>query len=117
MPSTENSTLTHDSCSDPVNVICIQWGTEYGVEYVNRLYSMITRNTTRNIKFHVFSDEALDGLEEGILHLPEPGIRIPSRYKNYNYRRRRLLRQPAGRTGRATCFLVRSRRTHHEQPR
>ena len=70
-----------------VNVICIMWGTLYGVEYVNKLHSMITRNTSRNIRFHVFSNEKLEGLSEGIIHLPEPGIKIPKQYENYNYRR------------------------------
>ena len=73
--------------SEPINVICIHWGELYGVEYVNRLYSMIRRNTTRQIRFHVFSNETLDGLNGEIIHLPEPGIKIPEQYKNYNYRR------------------------------
>ncbi len=26
-------------------VICMKWGTRYGPDYVNRLYSMVMRNT------------------------------------------------------------------------
>lgn len=73
--------------SEPINVICIHWGELYGVEYVNRLYRMISRNTSFAIRFHVFSNETLPGLAPKILHLPEPGIKIPKPYENYNYRR------------------------------
>ena len=27
-------------------VICINWGTKYGPDYVNRLYGMVARNIT-----------------------------------------------------------------------
>jgi len=82
--TTENPTTEPTS---PVNVICIQWGRFYGADYVNRLYSMIKRNTNLPIKFHVFSNESLPGLSEEIVHLKEPGIKIAEQYKNYNYRR------------------------------
>ena len=72
-----------------VNVICIHWGNLYGVEYINRLYSMIRRNTTLPLRFHVFSDELLDGIDKKIIHLPEPRVDLPEKYKkfNYNYRK------------------------------
>ena len=76
-----------DQTPNCVNIICIQWGTLYGAEYVNRLYSMILNNTTLPIKFHLFSNEELSNLNKNIIQLPEPGIKIPKAYKNYNYRR------------------------------
>ena len=38
------------------NVVCVNWGTKYGVEYTLRLYNMVKRNTTRDFKFYVLTD-------------------------------------------------------------
>lgn len=40
-----------------VNVVCVNWGTKYGTEYTHRLYNMIKRNTTKEFKFHVLTDQ------------------------------------------------------------
>ncbi|MDY6068545.1 MAG: hypothetical protein SPI34_02315 [Opitutales bacterium] len=37
-------------------VICAKWGDKYGPEYVNRLYNMVKRNTTKPFKFICFTD-------------------------------------------------------------
>ena len=39
-----------------VNVVCVNWGTKYGVEYTRRLYNMVKRNTTKEFKFYVLTD-------------------------------------------------------------
>ena len=39
-------------------VICIKWGTRYGADYVNRLASMIRRNTARPTRLICFTDDA-----------------------------------------------------------
>ena len=31
-------------------VICMKWGTRYGPDYVNRLYSMVQRHTKRQTR-------------------------------------------------------------------
>lgn len=38
------------------NVVCVNWGTKYGVEYTLRLYNMVMRNTTKDFKFYVLTD-------------------------------------------------------------
>ena len=38
-------------------VICLKWGTRYGPEYVNRLYSMVKRHTERDLRFICITDE------------------------------------------------------------
>lgn len=38
------------------NVVCVNWGTKYGVEYTLRLYNMVKRNTTKDFKFYVLTD-------------------------------------------------------------
>ena len=59
-------------------VICINWGTKYGPDYVNRLYGMVARNITPPFTFTCFTDS-----EEGIRDevdcqpLPEIAVEIP----------------------------------------
>lgn len=43
-----------------INIICLKWGTKYGPEYVNRLYSMVRRHTTKDFRFFCLTDDAKD---------------------------------------------------------
>ncbi len=61
-------------------VICMKWGTRYGPEFVNRLYSAVARNMTGNFRFVCFTDDA-SGFMEGIDHQPLPQINIPEPYQ------------------------------------
>ena len=47
------------------NIVCMKWGTAYGPEYVNRLYSMVRRNMTRPFRFICFTDQR-DGLDPAV---------------------------------------------------
>jgi|TARA_R110000744_G_scaffold157861_2_gene273814 hypothetical protein len=40
-----------------VNVVCVNWGTKYSREYTQRLYNMVKRNTTKDFKFYVLTDQ------------------------------------------------------------
>ena len=42
---------------NPVNVLCIKWGTKYGPEYVNRLHSMVARHMHRPFRFVCLTDD------------------------------------------------------------
>jgi hypothetical protein len=57
-------------------VICIRWGTRYGVDYVNTLYSMVRRHTTRPLRFVCFTDQPA-GLSPGIEAQPLPPVVLP----------------------------------------
>jgi len=64
--------------SDPKTkqyVFCIKWGTLYGAEYVNRLYSMIDRNLTVDYEFVCFTDNT-DGLYDNIKTYPLPPLGV-----------------------------------------
>lgn len=39
-----------------IHIVCLKWGTKYGPEYVNRLYTAVGRNTTRKFKFYCLTD-------------------------------------------------------------
>ena len=60
---------------EPKNVICIKWGNYYGVDYVNKLYNMVIRNTTYPINFYCFTDNS-DGLNENIIAKPLPVMNV-----------------------------------------
>ena len=53
------------------NIICIKWGTLFGPEYVNRLYSGVRRNIEAKVRFFCMTENA-DGLHPdiNILSLP-----------------------------------------------
>lgn len=57
-------------------VICMRWGTRYGVQFVNRLYAMVARNTERPLRFICMTDDP-QGLAAGIEAKPLPPIDLP----------------------------------------
>ncbi len=54
-----------------VNIMCIKWGTLFGPEYVNRLYSGVRRNLSRPVRFICMTEHA-DGLHPDIEVLDLP---------------------------------------------
>lgn len=72
---------------DPVHVICIHWGTAYEAEDINKLHSMVVRNTTLPVCFHLFSSNPPDGLFAEILVHPEPALNIPPEQNRFAYRK------------------------------
>ncbi len=53
------------------NVICIKWGTLFGPEYVNRLYSGVRRNLSLPVRFFCMTEDAA-GFHPDIQALPLP---------------------------------------------
>lgn len=41
-----------------INIICLKWGNKYGPEYVNRLYAMVRRHTTKDFRFWCLTEAA-----------------------------------------------------------
>ena len=39
-------------------VLCMKWGTKYGPEYVNRLYSMVRRHLNGDFRFICLTDRS-----------------------------------------------------------
>jgi len=75
------------SPQQPINIISILWGTAYTEEDVDNLYSMIRRNTSFSIAFHLFSNESLPALNPEIIRHPEPKMKIASEHNRYAYRK------------------------------
>lgn len=68
------------------NVICIKWGTAYSGEYVNRLYNMVLRYTTKSVRFYCFTDSS-DGLNPEIIVKPLPVLQVKPEENKYVYRK------------------------------
>ncbi len=61
---------------NPVNILCTKWGTKYGADYVNRLYSMVSRNIARPYRFVCLTDDST-GLRPEVEAFALPLIDIP----------------------------------------
>ena len=72
--------------SQPQTVICMKWGDRYGPEYVNRLWSMIGRNTQRDTRLICFTDDAA-GIDPAVVTEPLPEINIPDRVSRTPWRK------------------------------
>ena len=56
---------------EPVNILCLKWGTRYGPIYVNNLYAGVRRHLHRPFRFVCVTDNP-EGLVEGIETVPFP---------------------------------------------
>ncbi|TGG95265.1 glycosyltransferase [Natronospirillum operosum] len=56
---------------EPVNILCMKWGTKYGPDYVNTLYNMVARNITLPFRFVCLTDDTT-GLKDEVEALPFP---------------------------------------------
>lgn len=95
------------SLQQPVNIITILWGTLYSEQDVNNLYSMIKRNTSVPITFHLFSNESLPALNSEIIQHPEPAMLIRPEHQHFSYRKEAGLCDDAlgGLTGQRVFFF------------
>lgn len=57
------------------NVVCMKWGTRYGPEWVNRLYGMVKRNSTWNLRFVCLTDDG-NGIRPEVEVKPLPQVRF-----------------------------------------
>ena len=74
-------------------VICIKWGTRYGVDYVNRLASMVFRNTVRPTRLVCFTENP-SGIDPRVETQPLPPIGIPERVQWTGWRKLSLWQAP-----------------------
>ncbi len=93
-----------EATQQPVNVICMKWGTKYGPEYVNVLKRMVSRNLSIPHRFVCFTDRT-DGIDAGIECLPLPDCRVPNRPEIQAWRKISLFTSPLGNLTGPTLFL------------
>ena len=56
-------------------IVCLKHGTKYGVEYVNRLYSMCKRNSNVPFNFACITENT-KGMSPEIVHIPLPSYNL-----------------------------------------
>ncbi len=61
-------------------IVCMKWGNRYGDEYVNRLWSMIKRNTRRPTRLICFTERP-EGIHPEVERRPLPEIDLPERVR------------------------------------
>lgn len=63
--------------TEPVNILCLKWGTRYPAEYANKLYRGVARNLKRPFRFFCCTDnvEGLDSTIETIPFPDNPGVK------------------------------------------
>ncbi len=69
-----------------VNVICIKWGQYYGIKDTNILCSAIKRNTTYDVDFYCFTDDA-EGLSPDVIVKPLPVMNVAPEDNKYAYKK------------------------------
>lgn len=57
-------------------IVSMKWGTRYGADYVNRLWSMIKRNTTRPTRLICYTDDS-SGVDPEVECMPQLEIELP----------------------------------------
>lgn len=66
--------------------ICMKWGDRYGADYVNRLYGMISRHTTGEIRLVCLTDHP-EGIRPEVECFDCPTIDIPEPHNNRGWRK------------------------------
>lgn len=87
-------------------IICMKWGTLYGADYVNNLYSMVDRNITGPFRFVCLTDNR-DGIRDEVECHECPTIELPKEKRNLPFRKLNLwgLEIPGLKTGEPALFL------------
>ena len=54
----------------------MKWGSRYGPEFVNRLYTSIKKHTKKTTKVYCFTDD-IKGVNKNVICKPLPKIKLP----------------------------------------
>lgn len=74
-------------------VICLKWEDRYGPEYVNKLHSMVRRNTRRPLRFICFTDDPT-GIDPAIEIKRMPPFTLPEVMRKHPFRRMFIFQNP-----------------------
>lgn len=73
-------------------VICMKWGTLYGADYVNKLYNMVRKQTSGQLRFVCLTDDS-SGIKREVECLPCPEIDIEGKRRNTGWRKLVMYRE------------------------
>lgn len=67
-------------------VLCLKWGSRYSSDYVNKMYAMVSRNTSRPTRFVCITDDAT-GIRHEVDVKPMPQFDLPEKLRFHPFRR------------------------------
>jgi hypothetical protein len=73
--SSLGSVNSHTNSNIKYFVICLKWGNKYSADYVNKLYSMVSRNISFDFEFVCFTENST-GIDKGIRIEPLPKLPV-----------------------------------------
>lgn len=76
-------------------IICIKWGDRYGIDYLNRLASMVRRNSSRETRLICFTEDG-KGADPSVTIAPLPPINLPAHKSITPWRKLSLWQYPLG---------------------
>ena len=82
----------------------MKWGSRYGSEFVNRLYSSIQRHTKRKTKLYCYTDNKI-GINKEIFCKPLPSINLPKDISLTPWRKLSVWQYPLGELKGDVLFL------------
>jgi len=87
-----------------VNIICMKWGNKFPVEYVNRLFGMVSRNLNIPFRFVCFTENS-DGIRSDVEIQPLPELDLPPGAPERGWRKLTVLGNNFGGLSGAALFL------------
>lgn len=78
--------MTSPAAPATQTIVCMKWGVRYPSIYVNKLWSMIQRNTTRRTKLVCYTDDAA-GINPDIAVFPMLELALPGMYAKLPWRK------------------------------
>ncbi len=87
-----------------MNIICMKWGDKFPALYVNRLYSMVLKNTSHPFRFVCFTEDST-GIRPEIEIQALPELDIPSNLPERGWRKLSVFAENFGNLKGTTLFL------------
>ena len=87
-----------------MNVICMKWGDKFPVEYVNRLYAMVSRNMEAEFRFVCFTENSI-GIRPEVEIQALPELELPPGSPERGWRKLTVLKKDFGGLSGPTLFL------------
>ena len=95
--------FAHAQATRTVNIVCMKWGDRYPAVFVNRLFAMVKRNTTWQVRFVCFTDDA-SGVRKDVECQPLPKVDYDPKLGKY-WPKLGLMQQGLGGLTGMTLFL------------
>lgn len=89
---------------DKVNIICMKWGNKFSVDYVNRLYAMVSRNLSVPFRFVCFTEDS-EGIDDEVEVQPLPELDLPVGTPERGWRKLTVFKEDFGGLTSKTLFL------------